>query len=99
MGLRYPRTAIETTMPRNRDMDQHFDFVRKVKALLGVMFGVGALISVYAEQDTKIVLGLAIMAGMMLDAPSVTKLVSVIVKAIPWSKNGTSPPTEEDERP
>lgn len=83
---------------RPGDGDSHYAYVRKTKAALGIVFALTALASVWFGGDKVVILGLALMSGIMLDAPSVTQLVSVVVKAIPWSKNGTPPPST-DERP
>lgn len=76
-------------MPRDPGDDAHYTFVRRTKAALGIIFALTAGWGVYMQADVKVILGMAIMGGMMLDAPSITALVSQVVKAIPWSKNGT----------
>jgi len=71
-------------------------FVRYTKAVVGVICAMGAYVAATSPAPSwEIVLGLAVVAGLMFDAPSVTRLVEQIIAALPWTPG---PPKKEDQK-
>ena len=62
----------------------YYRFVRVAKAAVGLIFAMGAFTVAVNGGDEKMVLGLALIAGLMFDAPGVTKLAEMVIGALPW---------------
>lgn len=64
--------------------------VRLAKAIVGVLFAVVAgVVAIYGDPTDRLVYlatfgTFALLAGVMFDAPTVTKLVRAVVSGLPW---------------
>lgn len=66
-------------------------FVRVSKAVVGLICAMGAYVSTTsASPSWEIVVGLAVVAGLMFDAPSVTRFTELVIGAIPWTPSRPS---------
>ena len=96
---------------RREDSDEthrHYRYVDYVKASLGLVFGVGAVLMGIVPSETAVDHGhtlhvgqtliLALMCGLMIDAPGVTRLASVVIDAVPFSPRRSAPPATIEEK-
>lgn len=79
---------------------QYWLFVRGSKAVVGVICAMGAYAAAVRTGSVEVTLGLAIIAGLMFDAPGITRLVSHVVEALPWTPKVTKrkEDTEDGQR-
>lgn len=84
------------------EQQSYYRFVRYAKGAVGIVFAMAAFFAVInlPEKVTTshllVILGMALVAGTMFDAPGMTRLFEMALRALPWTPKDQPPKEDEN---